>query len=71
MPFVVTERSLRPSSPEIIATSFGKSLRAVGSPPVSRIFSMPVEIAIFANRTISSNVMMLSCGIQCGSLGMQ
>ena len=54
-PFVVSDRSPKPSIFARRATSLCRSFRTRGSPPVRRIFSTPNSRKSRANRSISSN----------------
>src|SRR5579875_1932520 len=53
-PLVVIARSRMPSMPESNETSFGKSRRTSGSPPVSRTSCTPMPASRPTSRTISS-----------------
>src|SRR5947207_4843767 len=72
MPFVVMDRSASGATSRSIATSFGRSARTVGSPPVSLNDRTPRPRKIPASRTISSNRRISALGSHCRpSAGMQ
>ena len=61
-PLVVRVRSTAGSASRSIATRRSMSLRNRGSPPVRRIFSVPMAWKARATRTISSNDRISACG---------
>ena len=71
IPLVVRPMSLIPGIAAILATSRGRSRRTSGSPPVSRILSIPSGTTIRTNRSISSKLRSRLRARNCGFSGMQ
>jgi hypothetical protein len=71
MPLVVIARVLSPGSADNRAAIAPTSRRVSGSPPVSRILSMPSPTKTVPRRTISSAVKISARGVQsmpCGGM---
>ena len=71
MPLVVSPTSSIPGIAASFSTSVGRPRRTRGSPPVSRILSIPRVVATRTNRSISSNVRRSWRGRNSTASGMQ